>query len=351
MTIFAEKTPYSLYSSKLPSSLGFTQVSVVADLDHKRRTIVSWPAQPTATRYIVYASPSPEFKNKFQDVPKSKTSVEFEVPIVIPEDYLFYFWVSYVNPYGQEVFIQDEPSYSLIDGAFTTNPLASNIKRDIIDGYDAKYLIEEIRRRHSAMIQMDGEDFYLYIIRVMGQPCVPLTEETGQSGRIVPQSTPFYSAKGTTFDPSVPDEFEVAQSKDPDYQESHNECPWCLGTGIAGGYFPKLRVRVRYGNLPVRTINFKEQGLEFTHAFNSWTLWHPRMKENDVLVRIRDGERFRIKKIGNSEWRGISLHQSFDADDESRESIIYRISDANIDRAIKAESSWDVGKFDWGCWA
>jgi hypothetical protein len=350
MVLFPERKPYNLYSSQLPSSLGLTQVKVTADLDNRRSSIVSWPAQAQATRYIVYASPNPEFRNKYKDVAKAHTSVEFETPIVIPEDYVFYFWVSYVNPRGQEVFIQDEPVFDLINGAFETNPLSANIKRDIIDGYDAKYMIEEIRRRHTAMIQMDGEDFYLYIAKLMGQSCVPLTKIPGKTGRIVPQSTPFYAEKGVQFDPSQPDEFEIAQSKDPDYQESHEQCLDCFGTGVAGGYLPKLRIRVRYGEMPRRIINLRDFGMEFTHVFNSWTLWHPRLKENDIIVRIRDGERFRVKQTSNSEWRGIGLHQGFNANSETRESIIYKISDERIQKAIEGQSSWDVGKWDWAVW-
>ena len=75
------------------------------------------------------------------------------------------------------------------------------------------------------------------------------------------------------------------------------------------------------------------------------------MKERDFIVRIRTGERFTVKEPAQSEWRGIALHQQFNAIAEGRNAMIYKVTDAKIVEALKAEGAFDVAKFDWAVWA
>lgn len=352
--LFPEQLPTSLGSPKLPSSLGFTRIKAVADLSNKRVTKITWPAQSGAVKYIVYASPSPEFLKKFVEIPRTKTEAEFAAPIVVPDDLTFYFNVSYVTPGGTEQFIQDVPTFNLIDGAFddASNPISDAIRRDIIDGFDIKFFIEEIRRRGLAMLQMNGEDFWLHIRRLYGQPCVCRTRSASGvlGGRMTPMATDDYNQIGQDFDPKATGEFEANEAKDPEFQ-SDSRCNFCFGTGIAGGYLPKIKIRVRYGNVPKRIIHYREYGMEFVHNFDSWTLWHPKLKENDMVIRIRDGERFFIKNVGNTAPRGIALHQEFNATAENRNSPIYNVTDERILDAVKEESVFDIGKFDWAIWS
>ena len=196
-------------------------------------------------------------------------------------------------------------------------------------------------------LQNDGEDYFLYIRRMHGQPCVEVRTTDGK--RITPMTTPFYGDLGTDFDPVKTPEDEAVEAKDPEYQHS-GRCKNCFGTGIAGGYYPRLRIKIRYGDLPRRVIDMKEQGLSFRHDFDSWTLWHPRLKERDLLVRIKDGERFTIKGVGQSEMRSPALHQEFSTVSLPRSAIEYELTDDHIIEALKRESAWDVGKFDWAVW-
>ncbi len=352
MTLFQEQSPFSLFSPRLPSSLGFTQIKAEADLSNRRATIITWPAQKGAVKYHLYVSPSPEFLKKVRDIDKTLTTTIFETPIVIPEDFVFYFNISFTTPGGKEQFIQDHPTFNLIDGAFDqdgSGRLSDAIKRDIIDGFDLKFFIEEIRRRHTAMNQINGEDFFLHIARLIGQPCVCRSKETLTKGRTIPMASGDYSDLGTKFDDSKVSEAEQQEAQDPEFHGTYR-CPQCFGTGIAGGYLPKIKIRIRYGNLPKRKINFRNWGMEFTHNFNSWTLWHPRLKEYDVLVRIRDGERFFVKDVGNTSEGGIALHQEFNAASENRDAPIYQLTDDGIFKAIEEESVFDIAKFDWAAW-
>jgi len=349
MGLFDPITPPELLRPWLPSTQGLVKVKIAPDLNNKRLFHITWPAQIGATRYIVYVTPNPMNLNKFTDVPNTQTQVDFEVPILLPDDVIFYAWVSYINPQAQEAFISSEPVWTMIDSAFETNPLSFGTERDIITGGDMKFYAEEIRRRGLAMLENDGEDFFLYIRRMFGQPCVCLTEEAGGSGRTVPMSTPFYEELKTQFDPAIPPETENVEAKDPEYQATYR-CPECFGTGISGGYYPRIKIRIRYGNLPKRIIQLEEQGIEFSHNFNSWTLWHPRVKERDFLVRARSGERFLITEPAQTEWRGIPLHQEFNAVIAPRSAMIYSVTDQKIIDGLDAESSFDVARWDWSVW-
>jgi hypothetical protein len=307
-----------------------------------------------AVRYVVYVSPTPSQRHKYIEVPRTQTTTTFEVINVLPDAYIFYVWVAYVNPHGQETFLSAEPVYTAIDHAFDTNPFHPGIERDVIYNADMKYYSEEIRRRNMAMLDNDGEDFHLYIRRFSGMPCKCLEPQdegnpSGPQQRITPLYTEDMSNLGETFNPTETGEEEHNENKDPEYQGSYR-CTQCYGTGVAGGYFPKLDIRARYGNIPMQLLNFEEQGVRYEQKFNSWTLWHPRLHERDFLVRVRTGERFLITEVGESSWRGIPNHQQFNAVAAPRTSIVYDVADENITRALQQENAWNVGAWSWSLW-
>ena len=351
---FAPISPPTLFKPHLPSTLGLTKVKVIPDLDNVRLYNITWPAQIGAVKYIVYASPHPISgnKNKFVEVGNSILSAEFEIPIMLPHDVVFYFWVGYETPQGAIKFISDEPAFTTNDTAFDVDPLSEAVKRDIIHDGDAKWRAEEIRRRHLAIVENGGEMFFLYIRRMYGLPCICIEEDstTGASiGRVTPQSTPFFENFGKDIDRSKATEPEIVEAKNPNYQGTYR-CEQCFGTGIAGGYFPKLVIKVRYGSNPKRLIRVQEEGIEFQHTFNSHTIWHPRLKEKDVLVRVRNGERFVVKEPSAPSWRGIVTHQEFNATGEAGNSMIYRINDAAITKALEFENAFNIAKFNWAIW-
>lgn len=352
MALFPPPKPSSLFAASLPITQGLTKVSVFGDINERRTLKIAWPAQKGVVRYIVYASPSPIFRNKFREVPKTQTTADFQFPIIVPEDFVFYFWVSYVSPFGKEIFIQEEPCFLMNNSAFDPEegPLSPEIRRDIANQKGSKFRVEEMRRRHLFMLQSDGEEFYLHIRRMAGQRCICLTEQVGKEGRIVPVSTDSYDQIGKDFDTAVPTPEELVDIKDSGYQTSYR-CPTCFGTSIVGGYLPKIKILIRYGNLPPRLIDMKDQGLQFLHKFNSWTIWHPQLKENDLLIRISSGERFFVKDAGTSRLRKIALHQEFNAVFEDRSSPVYDVTDERVLAAVKKESSFDVGVFDWAVWS
>ena len=351
MSLFDPVAPSTLFKPHLPSTLGLTNaVKVVPDLSNSRLFKITWTTIPSAVRYVVFASPCPTNKNKFTDVPPTQTSVDFEVPIVVPDDYIFYFWVAFINPQANTVFLQDEPVFTTNNSAFDKTALSFATERDIMFDPDDKYRIEEMRRRNLALMEFDGEDFLLHMRRLAGQPCVCLTTAVANGGRVVPMATTSYEDLGTNFDPFATTPEETSEAKDPEYQAPYR-CPFCFGVGIAGGYFPSIQVRARYGNIPRRELTANEQGIQFEHRFNSWTIWHPRLKEGDFLIRKRSGERFLITEAGQSEWRGMPMHQEFTAIATPRTAAVYDVTNDAIVEALQKESAWDVAKWNWAIWS
>jgi len=349
--MFPEAQPGTVSSAKLPSTLGLRKVQVLPDLDNPRRFTIKWPAQLGVVRYIVYASPSPLKKNKFKEVPKTETTVQFETPVFIPIDFIFFFWVSYINPFGKEVFIQAEPSFTAnSDELSRVARIAPNIARDIATDQDFRFYLEEIRRRHLFVNQNDGEQFQLFIRSSYGQSSVLLTKQSGQTGRVTPIANQLLGNITDDIDPDKPTETEDVEALDPAYQGAYRD-PDSFGTGVAGGYLPALNVLARYGEIPQRILTFQSSGLGFEHDINTWMPWFPRVKTNDVMVRLRDGERFLVKRVGSSEVAATTLHQRFQMVSELRTSAVYRISDEAIRQALEAQSAWDVGRFDWAVWS
>lgn len=351
MALFDPITPNTLFKPHLPATLNLTQaVTVTASDSDSRLWTVSWTAVSTAVRYIVYASPSPTNRNKLADVHKGQTSLQFRVPIVVPDDIVFYFWVGVETPSGAISLLNEEPAYTMNNSSWDTNPLSTATERDIIYNADTKFYIEEFRRRNLALLEMDGEDFDLHIRRMYGQPCKCLTQSLASEGRVTPMSVASMEQLEENFDPFETSEAEENENSDPEYQSAYR-CELCFGTSIAGGYYPKIRIKARYGEIPRRVLIPDEQGITYEHAFSSWTIWHPRLKANDFLIRVGTGERFLITQAGESKWRKATMHQEFNVSGAPRTAMLYSVTNAAIENALRQEGAWDIGSWDWSVWS
>jgi len=182
-----------------------------------------------------------------------------------------------------------------------------------------------MRTRHKAILENDGEDFYLYKRRWTGNPCscVPGTK----------------TALGD--DPDL--------NMDSDYDGS-GRCELCYGTGIFGGYFPKIKIKIRYGEIPSHVIRFAHQNLILDHTFNSWTLWAPKINTQDVLVRASTNERFNVSDVGQSEWRNVPLHQKLQLKSLPATDIRYKLSDEHIQNALVEGSRFGNARFNLAIW-
>jgi hypothetical protein len=237
---------------------------------------VDWPAQTGATGYKVYGSPSPFTKNLLTATPITAITYSYSVNIHVPEDVVWHFWVSWIDAFSGEHFIEGDPATIFTNADnFATNPQTTDYGKLTMPDYMMYFYKDEIRRRARTVLENDGEDFEIYLIRWNGQPCTKT---------------------------------DARMSSDPDYQSTH-KCNLCFGTGILGGYWVKFVIKMRYGEMPNRIARFLDRGIEFSEDFNSWTLWLPKLHEHDLVIRKSTRQVFEVNTIRESSLRGQSLRQ------------------------------------------
>lgn len=343
---------YTLPSSQSPSIL---KVQVVPDINSSGQPtgsplIVSWVNVPGAVNYIINASPSPIYRNVYKIIPAfdpitgiPNLSIRFTPSLTLPTDIVWHFWVNVDFGNNTTKFIQDTPAFIEENHAFDANVLDPSSQELMLDEGTMKDYIQQIRQRSLAMIQNDGEEFYLYMRRWIGMPCHKCyTEGTGDSGL----------GTGMVIDKTTGLFARVAvDSVDPELQGTNN-CTECFGTGIFGGFYPKIKILARYGNIPHRRIKWNKGGLDIAQDFNSWTTWFPRIHKHDFLIRARTGERFSLgEEVGTASWRGIATQQTFNAVLLTPTDIRYAVTDEAVQAAVVDSSKWDTMSWDWGVWA
>jgi hypothetical protein len=316
--------------------------------EHVQQFKITWPVQAGAVGYKVYGSPTPLTKNLLtQDpIPYPAGGYLTGPSIIVPDDIIFYFWVSYLDSNGGEHFIQaDAASFFERKNTFAqeNTPFVHDYEKYTVDNFQMEFYMNEIRRRAATMLRNDGEEFDVYFRRWSGAvcPCRQRSATYGKQGyvvddtaNLVPKEIQMTLTPDASLDPTL--------KNDPSFIENVQTCGLCWGTGILGGYYPKIRIIARYGNLPIRPMLLERYGIDQVHDFNTWTLWSPRLRAHDVLVRKLTGERFIVADISESAWRGIPLHQEFRLVTLQQGDIRLEITDERINGATGEH----VGAFD-----
>lgn len=265
---------------------------------------VAWPAQANAVSYNVYGSASPYTRNKLNEVAVLTTPFLYTTPIV-NRDVYWNIWVSWIDGLGVERFISDDPAtvyareYLFSDTTAGSTQTTQYGQQTVYEPAMSFYS-EEIRRRHRVTLENDGEPFDLYLRRWEEQPC--------------PQ-----------------DDARISEDSD---GHSLTKCTHCFGTGLLGGFYPKIRILARYGNIPTRKISFNREGMLLGHDFNSWTLWSPLLRSSDLMVRVSTNERFLVDDAANSSWRGKLLQQQMRLLSLQPGDIRYSVTDEAIANAF-----------------
>lgn len=285
------------------SSLVKPPVIVISTEDRSQYNI-SWPAQTGAFGYRVYAGFDPlhikSLISGADPLPNTTTGFTFSAPIYPPAQ-MVYFWVGSVGSTGPTAnveLIDERGSYTYRSNqydAFATNPL-SETSQTIMAACDQLYYIEEMRRRAQAVLEDTGEYADLFIKQWRGLP-----------------------------DPSVQEELGL----DPNYQASSRD-DRSYGTGYYPGYFPAIRIKIRFGGLPQSQLDYQSPGMRPLQDNMAWTLWDPLMHENDLLVRPNTGQRYVIKEISFSNYRAVPLTQRMTLSLVSPTSPLQSITDAKI---------------------
>jgi len=99
-----------------------------------------------------------------------------------------------------------------------------------------------------------------------------------------------------------------------------------LGTGISGGYYPKIKIMVRYGNSRTH-LHFRSRGLSSHDSIADHLASTP--EGRDLLVRVRSGERFTVNELLKVNGRHHAT-SSFKATSIPDTDIAYSVKDENI---------------------
>ena len=276
-------------------------VVTVTSTEDRSKFVISWPAQSGATGYRVYAGFDPvhvrSLISGIDRLPDDQLSFEFSAP-VYPPGQIVYFWAAVDNGAGP-VFINEVGSYAYGTGQrskFTDMSRFSPSTNELIAAEDSLYYMEEIRRRAKAILEDTSEEVDLYIKQWRGLP-----------------------------DPTTQDELGT----DPNYQSmTRNDNTY--GSGFYPGYFPAIRILMRFGNMPQSMLEFQSPGLRPMLQNEAWTIWDPIMHENDLLVRVSTGQRYVVSSTAFGNWRGVPVTQRMTLQTVTPTSPLQKIVDSDI---------------------
>ena len=284
------------------------EVRAKFDLENKdRKILIDWDPIQDVDGYNIYGSPVPYRKTKLNT--ELITGNTFSViPPLIP-DASFFFWVSSVKN-STETFINEDGIEAGLED-FSKGIEIGSIGEEFFDEDYMQFAMDLIREREIAELQNLGEEVILYKRRYSGITCDCVQAEAGSG---------------------------------------YARCPKCFGTAIVGGYYPSIKILVRYRGLPKRKIDFLKGGLTIGHEFDSWTLWTPPLRENDFYVRA-NGECFSVQgpemsrlrggRKGHQEWKSVLIQPT---------DIRLEVTDEKINKALEEQPS-STKQYAWELWS
>lgn len=101
-------------------------------------------------------------------------------------------------------------------------------------------------------------------------------------------------------------------------------CPYCFGTGIVGGYFRPIEVWISIITPVPQRFRQVEHGIRNEFNISGWTLWEPSFQNKDFVVR-KDGSRFWIVEKKETRWRSHVLRQMLSMEFIEKNHPIYKI--------------------------
>lgn len=291
-----------------------TIVKVTKKIGDSKTILIDFTPIHNVSSYNIYGSLSPSSRKLiYSTPPNSNPPFEIKIPIsnrILPDELIFYFWVSYIRN-SNEVFIEDNPAmfftaenrFSDMYNKFSPKPTncmsPMGYVRATIPYEMMEFYMNEIRRRHITVLEIGGEEFLLFKRRFEGDICPNCYKDPKVMGNI----TQIGENKPIPFDPTI-----TTEEGSPRYQGRTN-CEECYGTGIVGGYYYPITIKVGYQGIPRTEIRMQEQGLEFVKKPDAWTVWSPTINQHDILHRIITGERFIVSDVKTATWRGVITRQ------------------------------------------
>ena len=198
-----------------------------------------------------------------------------------------------VKPTGLAFSTQAEGERSFLHFPTTSDQtidIATLLDVNIGSQVEMEYYFEEMRRRHLAMLLLQGEDVILLPRLVQGTRC------------------PFWKTE----------EEQCERPLDPRAA--------CYNTGWIGGYSVPLGIKMVIPPAN-RTAIAYEEGVRKEYKPRPWTIHEPRLRNRDIIVRKWRGTRFEILDVNRVFFRGLVMQQEFTlrSVNNSTESYIYSV--------------------------
>lgn len=274
---------------------------IVTSTEDRSQYIISWPAQSGSLGYRVYAGFDPlhirSLISGVTPIAPATLSFTFDAPIY-PPGQMVYFWVASIGAGDTLTFLDEMGSFTYRSNQYDMfhNDPFSDTSKMLMASCDQLYFIEEMRRRSKAILEDTAEEVDLFIKQWRGLP-----------------------------DPSVQEELGL----DPNFQASSRDDK-SYGTGFYPGYFPAIRIRMRFGGLPVSQLDYQSPGMRPLMDNMAWTLWEPLLHENDLIVRPNTGMRYVVKEVSFSNYRSVPLTQRLTLSVVTPTSPVQKITDAAL---------------------
>jgi hypothetical protein len=274
---------------------------------------ITWNKVKGTVKYRLYGSMSPIGHGiLLQDDIKYPETI-FHPPY-FTEVVAYFFWVASVDKDGVETFLTDVPA-SLMASNEAKAFLPDSLTKDcLFPGTEElacmmKKATEFIRSSNRIQLELGAEPAYLYLRRYA-------------------EDRPWGTACSCT-------DQRNADDSDPDYQ-GRGRCKLCFGTGIFGGFLPRIPIAIRYGNAPEQLWKASKRGMELQHCFNTYMLWTPVVRVGDLIVRATDGSRYTVTKAKpDISIQAVRLHQEFDLTQIEKTDILMEVTDQAIARSLE----------------
>jgi hypothetical protein len=106
-------------------------------------------------------------------------------------------------------------------------------------------------------------------------------------------------------------------------ESMRGSCGTCFGTTFVGGFFDPIVVWAKRSPVPVQ-VALSPEGKAETAFTGIIMLDAPAVRDDDVLVFLRDNRRFLVRRVLPTELRTVTVHQRLEVSELARSDVLYR---------------------------
>jgi hypothetical protein len=107
-------------------------------------------------------------------------------------------------------------------------------------------------------------------------------------------------------------------------ESMRGSCTACFGTTFTGGFFDPIVTWAKRSPVPVQ-VALSPEGKAETALTGITTLDAPAVRDDDLLVFLRDNRRFLVRRVLPTELRTVTVHQRLEVSELARSDVLYRV--------------------------